>query len=172
MKAPPYKTVSRRVILNAATAADLLTLNPVSISADATVKDAAVLFAEKGYSAAPVIDEAGRPIGVVSQADIVVHDREQVAYPSVQPEYFASEDLRSLSRESVPTGFGVVDVDRTQMRDIMTPVVFSVVPETDAHKVIDDILSQRVHRLFVIDTGGVLVGVISAIDILRCLRIE
>jgi CBS-domain-containing membrane protein len=30
-------------------------------------------------------------------------------------------------------------------------------------------LDRKVHRLFVIDQDGILVGVISALDVLRCL---
>ena len=49
----------------------------------------------------------------------------------------------------------------------MTPVVFSVRPETPARQVIEEMLHLRVHRLFVIDADGVLVGVIATSDILR-----
>jgi len=52
----------------------------------------------------------------------------------------------------------------------MTPAVFSVGPDTPAAKVVHDLLSLNVHRLFVVDENGVLVGVISTIDVLRHLR--
>jgi len=61
-----------RLVLWADTAADLLTPNPLSISQNATVKEAVAFLTDKGFSAAPVIDEAGRPVGVLSRADIVV----------------------------------------------------------------------------------------------------
>jgi CBS domain-containing protein len=147
-----------------------MTPNPVSIGADATVKEAAAFFVEKGFSAAPVIDEAGRPIGVVSQSDIVVHDREKVEYVSANPDYYERADLSRRSPNALPAGFEVVDADRTQVRDIMIPVVFSVAPETPAHKVIEDMLGQKVHRLFVVGGDGVLVGIISTVDMLRHLR--
>jgi CBS domain-containing protein len=52
----------------------------------------------------------------------------------------------------------------------MTPVVFSVSPKTPAHKVVEQIVDLKVHRLFVVDDDGILVGVISALDILRRLE--
>jgi CBS domain-containing protein len=146
--------------------------NPVSIAAGATVKEATAFLGDKGFSAAPVIDEAGRPVGVLSQSDIVVHDREKVEYVPAKPEYYERDDLSRRSAKALPSGFEVVDVDRTQVRDIMTPVVFSVAPETAAHKVIEDMLAQKVHRLFVVGADGVLVGIISTIDVLRHLRPE
>ena len=52
----------------------------------------------------------------------------------------------------------------------MTPVVFCVRPETSAAKVVEKMLALGVRRLFVVDDDGVLVGVVSAVDVLRRLR--
>jgi len=49
-------------------------------------------------------------------------------------------------------------------------VVFSVSPDTPAAKVIEDMVGLKVHRLFVVDDGGILVGVISALDVMRHLE--
>lgn len=162
---------SRRTILWAKTAADLMTANPVSISADAPVREAVAFLADKGFSAAPVIDKAGRPLGVVSLADIVVHDRETVEYLPVKPKSVEPAPVTAAG-ESLPRGFQIENADRTRVRDIMTPAVFSVSPHTPATKVIEEMLALQVHRLFVIGKDGVLVGVISTVDILRRLRPE
>jgi CBS domain-containing protein len=159
-----------RLVLAADTASDLMVPNPVSISAQATVKEATMLLTERGFSAAPVIDDAGRPVGVISQTDIVVHARHKVEYLAPAPEYFDQSDLTTPAKESLGSGFQVESVDRTPVRDIMTPAVFSVTPETSAGKVVEQILALKVHRLFVVDRAGVLIGVISALDVLRHLR--
>jgi CBS domain-containing protein len=52
----------------------------------------------------------------------------------------------------------------------MTPVVFSTALDAPAARVVGGMLGLRVHRLFVLDPGGVLVGVISAMDVLRRLE--
>src|SRR5688572_16527401 len=69
-----------RLRLNADTAADLMTLNPVSIHRDALLTEALALFTSRSFMVAPVIDNAGRPVGVLSASDILVHDREKVNY--------------------------------------------------------------------------------------------
>src|SRR5262245_30603742 len=61
----------------AATAADLMAPNPISLRVDANVTEALALLTDKSISAAPVIDEAGHPVGVLSRSDILVHDRER-----------------------------------------------------------------------------------------------
>ena len=64
-------------------------------------------------------------------------------------------------------GFQVENVDPSQVRDIMTPVVLAVSLNDSARKVITQMVDKKVHRLFVVDGSDVLVGVISALDVLR-----
>lgn len=155
------------VTLHAETAADLMVCTPVSIRDDASVLDAIVLFTEKGFSAAPVIDAAGCPVGVVSRSDVLVHERANAQWGSHANERFESADENEESRSvAVRTrGNGGMHVS-----DLMTPAVFSVSPDTAAAKVIQEMLALNVHRLFVVDADGVLVGVISPLDILRHMR--
>jgi CBS domain-containing protein len=167
MKGEPTVQIDPRVILCAETAADLMTPSPVSIGASATVKEAAAFLTDKGFSAAPVIDEAGRPIGVLSRSDIVVHDRESPHYVSSDPEYYKQADLTPARIIWSDVVNGDIEV-----RDIMTPVVFSVGPDTPAHKIIEDMLARKVHRLFVVGADGVLIGIISSVDVLRHLHLE
>ncbi len=144
--------------LAAQTAANVMSDNPVSIRADASVPEAVALLTDRGFSAAPVIDEAGRPVGVVSRADILVHDREFHRAP------------RSPEVRLVPEGVGVEDCDPTIVEDIMTPGVFAVSPDTSVPRVVEQMLALHVHQIFVVDNQGLLVGVISALDVLRHLE--
>jgi CBS domain-containing protein len=48
-----------------------MTPNPVSINLNATVREAAGFLTGRGFSAVPVIGQAGRPLGVVSTTDLV-----------------------------------------------------------------------------------------------------
>src|SRR5437016_4635479 len=118
-----------RLALQADSAAELMTPNPVSVAEDATLREALTLFIDKGFSAAPVIDEAGRPVGVISRSDLLVHDRETAEYLRKAPEYYHQEELHTPSGEPLGKGFQVEKVDRTSVRDLMTPAVFSVSPE-------------------------------------------
>jgi len=68
--------------------------------------------------------------------------------------------------------FHVEAVDTALVRDIMTPAVFSVAPDTPAASVVEQLVELKVHRLYVVEEDGTLVGVITALDILRHLRAE
>lgn len=157
--------------LCAETAADLMKSDPVSIREAASVREAIALLTDKGFSAAPVIDEGGRPVGVLSRSDILVHDRERVEYvPPETPEFYHHETLETSGGESLKRGFQVENVDKTLVRDIMTPAIFSVAPETPASSVVAQLLALNIHRLFVVDPSGVLVGVISTSNVLSKLE--
>ena len=136
------------LILEAETAADLMEANPISIHDSATVKEAISLLTDKGHSAVPVINTAGQSVGVLSRWDILVHDRERA-------------DHRASAEE---------EPDPTRVRDIMTPAVFSVSPETPAVKVIEQMAALGVHQLFVVDHDGILVGAIRGLHIIQRLR--
>ncbi|MBI1913177.1 MAG: CBS domain-containing protein, partial [Planctomycetes bacterium] len=152
--------------LAADTAEQLMTPNPVSISASASVQEAIALLTDRGFSAAPVIDEAGRPVGVLSRSDILIHQREYTRHASLfdQTEW-------DVPPRRAREGFEVEVVDSTLVRDIMTPILFTVALDASCKQVVEQMLSLKVHHLFVVDEDGALVGVISSLDILRHLRI-
>jgi CBS domain-containing protein len=150
------------VVLRARTAADLMTANPLSLREDATLKEAVAFLVDRNISGAPVIDEAGRPVGVLTQTDIMIHDREEVDHvPAPEVEY-GTPLPRSWWDE-----FQIERVDTTPVRDLMTPAVFCVSTDTSVWSVIEQMRDLNVHRLFVVDEAGVLVGVITAMDIVR-----
>lgn len=147
-------------------AKDLMTSTVVSIAEAAPIREAMAMLIDRGFSGAPVVNDAGRPVGVISQSDILIHDRNSVEHARRVPDYYSHADLTAAIGEAVG-GFEVESVDRTTVRDVMTPIVFSVRPEAPAREVIEEMLRLRVHRLFVIDRDGVLVGVVAMSDILR-----
>jgi CBS-domain-containing membrane protein len=105
----------------------------------------------------------------LSRADILVHDRELVHH-AAPPEYYKGADL--VTEKELAEGFQVEEVDATPIKEIMTPVVYSVLPEAPVSEVINQMTGLKVHRLFVVDPEGVLLGVISTMDVLRHLRPE
>jgi CBS domain-containing protein len=125
---------------------EIMTCNPVSIDHRATVAEAAAFLSKKDISAAPVIDEAGRPMGVVSRTDIVRHLADSA---------------------SSCTGAGDVPVEQ-----VMNPEVYFVRPDTPVSIAIDDLLDCDVRRLFVVDDNDALIGLISSVDVLHHLRDE
>jgi CBS domain-containing protein len=158
---------SHGMILEAVTASDLMVPRPITIADNATLQEAVLLLTDHQFSAVPVVDGLGRPVGVLSQADVLRHDGlEAEAFPH----YYTEAELTLRSGEHLPGDFQVGEIDRTLVREIMSPVVYSVRPDTPADVVIEEMVALRIHRVFVVDGKEKLVGVISTIDVLRTLK--
>src|SRR6266700_1474156 len=138
--------------LGPATAADLMTPNPISIRDTANVAEAVELLAKRGISAAPVIGAAGRPVGVLSQSDLLLHQRQSAGQAATLSDYYERADLSVRRTEAGTAG---ATPDPTIVRDLMTPAVFSVTPATSAAKVVEEIVALKVHRLFVVGQEGI-----------------
>jgi CBS domain-containing protein len=163
----------RPLVLGATVAADLMTPNPVSIGESARVREAAAFLIHHGISAAPVIDDSGRPVGVLSQSDLVAHDREKANYvlTAEEGDDYLAEPGAGEATSICRAGRRLETIeDPACVRDLMTPTVFTVARDAPVARVIVDLLALRVHRLFVVDDAGVLVGVVSALDVLRRLH--
>ena len=71
MKTLTTNTTTANRARAAVSAEEVMTRHPLSINEGATLREAATFLTENGISAAPVINQAGRPVGVLSLADIV-----------------------------------------------------------------------------------------------------
>jgi CBS domain-containing protein len=159
-----------QLVLYAGTAEALMTGNPVSIDQHASLQDAAAIMTDREIGALPVIDDAGQPVGVLSRTDLVRHDRERPNYLPPESESYPESELTLGSGEKLGRGFLVEAVVPTEVKEVMTPTVISIPTDTPAIDVVAKLVALKVHRLFVVDEAGVLVGVISTFDVLRSLR--
>jgi CBS domain-containing protein len=145
------------------TAEELMTPNPVSVRAGATIPEVLVLFANRGVNAAAVVDEAGRPVGVVSRTDILIHEREKTCRTATNTDGTSpAEVLKDIHQSGTPAA----SVDSTLVQDIMTPAVFAVPPDYPVNKVVEDMLRLKVHQLYVVDRDGILVGLVEGQTVL------
>ena len=133
---------------------DVVTLRP-----DHTLADAQEILASKSVSGAPVVDASGRVLGVVSQNDLV----RKAAHPDTvaQAGQFFSSVAEYADLAATPVA------PSTQLvSEVMTPRVYSVNRDTGVAVAANIMRERRIHRLLVTDKG-VLVGVLSSLDLLR-----
>jgi CBS domain-containing protein len=149
------ETSSSALVLAAERASEVMHANPISIRANATVNDGIRVLCDHGISAAPVIDEAGRPIGVISQSDILA---------------FLRESTHELFGPATKTEGTMNPGQSTRIRDVMTEGIFTIPAHALIRRVVEQMVGLKVHRLFVIDEDGVLIGVISTLDLLGRLK--
>jgi CBS domain-containing protein len=123
--------------------AELMQPNVRTISGEAYIADAVLSLADAHISGLPVVDQAGRIIGVISATDVLAAE--------------AEGETESIGRDLLA---------ETTVRDIMTPRPYTVTPDEDVREAARQMLYADVHRLFVAD-GGRLIGVISTTDFVR-----
>ena len=144
-----------------ATARDLMTPDPVSIHGGATIPEVLAFLTDTGYGAARSSTRRASP-SAWSAAPTSSSMTAPGSTPEDVPPFYGETEPAAPARGGGPAGVG----SPVRAADLMTPAVFAVPPDTPAQEVAREMVRQNVHRLFVVD-GGVLVGVISALDLLR-----
>src|SRR5262245_8446870 len=137
-------------------AKDVMNTQLLSVRQDQTLPELATFLAEHDITGAPVIDDGGRFVGVVSVTDLAESG-------ALGGEWQAGDRVESGARR----GLHVEDGGR-QVRDIMTPTVYTVTEDTPATQLARTMISGRVHRLFVTRHDGI-IGIVTSLDLLRLL---
>lgn len=136
------------------TVAAVMTTRVVAVPPDTTFKDLATTLTRERISAVPVVDHAGRPIGVVSEADVLAK----------QEFHGGSDEKPHGDRAGRERWF------RAQAQtaaELMTTPVRSVRADEPLSAAARILAVAQIRRLFVTDPGGKLVGVVSRRDLLR-----
>lgn len=141
---------TRRVTNGPRRVADLMRHDVITIGPDASLGDLVRTLSEHAISGMPVVAGDGRVLGTVSSTDLL---------------WFAD----GVADESARSGFLPAEVlDTRVVRDIMTPDVFGVAPETDMMELRRFFARTGVHRAPVIADGRI-IGIVSLSDVLGML---
>jgi CBS domain-containing protein len=132
-------------------ARDVMTREVVTIGPETSAKYAAEVMAEHGFAALPVVDDDGRLVGIVAEAD-VLRDR----MPPDPRLHLRRDDGADQTVASLV------------VRGVMTPDVRVVEPAADVADVARVFVDERLRSVPVVD-GGRLVGIVSRRDLLRAL---
>ena len=140
------------------TVRDVMTTRVVAVRKDASFKDIAALLAEHRVSAFPVVDDEGKVIGVVSEADLL--SREALVAT------LGGQAVR-LSRSAVALDPGeFTKAAAVTAADLMTKPPVVVTPDEPVTSAARLMYHGRVKRLPVVGENGQLVGIISRADVL------
>jgi CBS domain-containing protein len=144
-------------------AKDVMTAEPVCVGPDATVVELARLLDENEISGAPVVDQDGVVIGIVSKTDLV---RRASQGSGDLPPAFLFETLFEQGEEESPAAADVPSVPDLRVEDFMTEDPLMVAPDIAAATVAHRMFEQRVHRVIVVDEEKRPVGIITSLDLL------
>jgi CBS-domain-containing membrane protein len=134
-----------------------MTTRVISVTKDASFRTMAAALREHRVSAFPVLDDDGKVIGVVSEADLLAKE----ALDS-EPEGMPGMIAGLLRRKEQEKARG------TTAGDLMTSPAVTVTPDDTLEKAARLMYARKVKRLPVVDAGGHLVGIIGRSDLLAC----
>ena len=134
------------------TAEDLMTENPVTIPVMAKVREAVRLLHNLDVRHLPVVDESGALVGILSDRDV-----RGLAFPEVLGAEYSGEIQTTLD---------------APISTIMSADVICVDVEADAAEIVDLMLDYKIGAVPVVDGDGVLVGIVSYVDVLRKMPLD
>jgi CBS domain-containing protein len=150
-------------------ARDVMQTYLISVNPETPLLEVHRLFVDEEINGAPVVDETGRLLGVISSVDLLRAVEEEHDAASSGSSYF--RDFLELSGpdwQEGPDNFQARLGERT-VSDAMTRGGITVAPDTLISDVAASLRKHRIHRVFVVD-GEQLCGVISTFDLVALLE--
>ena len=141
---------------------DVMTTRVVAVRKNATFKDMAALLTEYRVSAFPVLDDEGKVIGVVSEADLLSKEA-LVADMGSQAAWLGHI-------EGSPYHDEFAKAAAVTAADLMTKPPVVVTPDEPVTSAARLMYHGRVKRLPVVGEKGQLIGIVSRADVLSVYR--
>jgi CBS-domain-containing membrane protein len=135
---------------------DVMTPNVITVKEDTPFEAIAAALRQHRVSAFPVVDEASRVIGVVSESDLLAKLALGIGDDAVVPGMITG----ILRREQLQKAHAVTAAE------LMTSPAYTVWPEDTVEQAARIMYLRNVKRLPVVDVGGRLEGIVSRADVL------
>ena len=132
----------------------LMSSPAIAVRATEPVSSVARLMLESGINGVPVLDAAGRPVGMVSDGDLLGH----------RGEARRASWLEMLATQSPHAPFPKNALERP-VSEVMSSPLITVSPKASVRDIAEAFQAHRIKRLPVLD-GETLVGVVSRADLL------
>ncbi|MFF7716814.1 CBS domain-containing protein [Streptomyces sp. NPDC007988] len=133
---------------------EVMTRRVVTVNRDSSFKEIVRLFADNDITAAPVVDDDGRPLGVVSEGDLL---RKASSLPD--------PDGRWTRLRLLPMDEARAEAETAGA--MMTSPAVTARPDWNIVETARTMDRHKVKRLPVVDESGRLVGLVSRRDLLR-----
>ena len=138
--------------------AEIMTRDVICVRDDVSAESLAALLIDLGITGAPVVNERGHPIGVVSRSDLVQLELDQAG--------------RETSGEGAQRGFLPGPLGRGKVREFMMPIAFTLPESASIAHAAALMAYENVHRIPVVASDGSVVGLVATLDILRWLAVN
>jgi predicted transcriptional regulator len=139
---------------------DIMTREVVTVAPDTKVREVASLISQKNIGAVPVLDDAGRLVGLITASDLFIKERgvpfSMVKIPQILNQWVEPGKITDFYD----------DIDKYTASDVMSSPVITISPEEEVGEAASLMFEHHISRLPVMDSNK-LVGILSRSDIIR-----
>lgn len=139
-------------------ARDVMVTSVITVKPDTSIQEVARTFVDRHISGAPVLDDQGRLVGIVSEGDLL-HRRE------AGTEKTRSWWLHWLTRRETLAG-DYVKEHALHVVDVMTRDVITAAPEAPLRQIARLLEKNRIKRVPIVENGKV-VGIVSRANLVQ-----
>lgn len=141
-------------------AKDIMTKEVKTVSVSLQIKELAVFLLEENISGAPVVDEQGSFLGIVTEVDLIFQDK-KIHLPT----------FLNLFSNIIPLGLGQMEeelkkIAGTYVRDVMQSNPQVINKDTSIEEIATIMTEKKAYFLPVIEEGKV-IGVVTKRDLIK-----
>jgi CBS domain-containing protein len=147
-------------------ARDIMTTPAITVKPDLGVKELVTLFTERHIGGAPVVDDDGRLVGIVTEGDLMAMDADIAL-----PHYFEIFDSIIYLESEKKFRERVEKAAAANVEQLMTDgdKVKTIGPDEPARAAATLMSKHRFDRVPVVDDDGKVVGIVTRHDIMKIL---
>lgn len=146
------------------TVADVMSRDPIVVRSETSLNEAIQILAERRISGLPVVDDAGKLVGIISETDLMWQET-----GVTPPAYIMFLDSVIYLKNPATYERDLHKALGQTVGEVMSKDPITTSPEktlTEAARVMHD---KDVHRLPVLDESGQVIGILTRGDIVRAM---
>ena len=147
---------------------DIMHRDVISVRPDMTVKEVARVLVENNINGAPVVDEEGHLVGIITMADLislVKRRMEALGFVVAMTPFdifdFYAMEIAAENRDALR------EISNVRVSEIMKKKVHFVREDDDILDVVNILSRKDISRVPVVDRDGRVIGIVARSDIIR-----
>jgi CBS domain-containing protein len=142
---------------------DIMTEKVITVTKNTTIGELSKILLKSKISGVPVVDDEGKLIGMVTDADIITEDMEPIFPIYFDPliiSYAFIENFEKYKKD-------IKEYLETSVEEIMIRRVKSVKKETSISEAAKIMVRDKINRIPVVDENNKVIGIVARADILK-----
>ncbi|MGC1396449.1 MAG: CBS domain-containing protein [Coleofasciculaceae cyanobacterium] len=156
-----------KVLIMAKTVADVMSHDPIMVQPETPIKDVIKLLADRRISGLPVVDQAGKLVGIISETDLL-WQQTGVSMPTYIMFLDSVIYLENPARHDQELHKALGQT----VGEVMSGDPLTITPDQPLRKAAKLMQEKSIRRLAVIDEAGMVIGIVTPGDIVRTMAAE